>query len=124
MGERSWLARRVRRLVADDAQLDAEDLQAQVHHAGANEVRRCTKGEIVTVTGRIRSVVFRPKGSTPTLRAELFDGSGTVTLVWLGRRRITGIEPGRQIVATGRIADCGGVRTLFNPQYELKPVSA
>ena len=50
---------------------------------------------------------------------ELYDGSGTVTLVWLGRREIAGISPGRQLRATGRITTNGGRRVIFNPRYEL-----
>jgi hypothetical protein len=60
----------------------------------------------------------------PTLQAELFDGSGCVTLVWMGRRQIAGIEPGRVVVARGRLAEKNGTSVLFNPWYELKPTSS
>jgi hypothetical protein len=43
-----------------------------------------------------------------------------VTLVWLGRRRIPGIEPGRTIMAQGRIAMRDGRKVLYNPYYELQ----
>ena len=43
--------------------------------------------------GRLRSVEFCPQSADATLEAELFDGSEGVTLVWMGRRRIPGIEP-------------------------------
>ena len=49
-------------------------------------------------------------------------GSGpasSVTLVWLGRRRIPGIEPGRTVTARGRFADVEGKRVIYNPWYEL-----
>jgi hypothetical protein len=42
-----------------------------------------------------------------------------VTLVWLGRRRIPGIEPGRTLTACGRFADVEGKRVIYNPRYEL-----
>ena len=51
--------------------------------------------------------------------AELFDGSDLVTLVFLGRRHIAGIEPGRAITAKGRIAVRDGRKVLYNPYYEL-----
>ena len=60
----------------------------------------------------------------PTVDAELFDGTGSVHLVWLGRSRIPGIEPGRQLLARGRISEHAGVKVIFNPWYELKSVSA
>jgi hypothetical protein len=73
----------------------------------------------VTVFGTIRSVTIRPRAGTPALEAELFDGSGSVTLVWLGRRTIAGIEPGRQLRADGRITSGEGRKLIYNPRYEL-----
>jgi hypothetical protein len=59
------------------------------------------------------------------VQAELFDGTGAVRLVWLGRRRIAGIEPGRSLVARGRIArQSSGDLVIYNPWYELKPVGS
>jgi len=66
--------------------------------------------------------ILRPLAGVPTLEAELYDGTGTVTLVWLGRRRIRGIDPGSSLVARGRLTMRDGKVTLFNPQYELKAV--
>jgi hypothetical protein len=56
----------------------------------------------------------------PALEAELWDGSGLITLVWLGRRRIAGIEPGRSVKVTGRVGAQDKLRVMFNPRYELK----
>ncbi len=88
-----------------------------------------------TYTGAMRPLLFKvysdlpptplPLDPTsrgaPALDAELWDGSGTVTLVWLGRRRIKGIDPGRSIVVRGRVSVIDGQRTIFNPTYELRP---
>ena len=71
--------------------------------------------------GGSTTVTLRPRAGVPALEAELFDGSGRVDVVWLGRRRIGGIEPGRRIVVHGRITDQQGRRMIFNPSYELKP---
>jgi hypothetical protein len=56
----------------------------------------------------------------PALEAELYDGSGIVTLIWLGRRRIAGIEPGRQIKVSGLVGSQHAERVMFNPGYELR----
>ncbi|HVX46667.1 MAG TPA: OB-fold nucleic acid binding domain-containing protein [Mycobacteriales bacterium] len=117
---RGWLARCVRRLVADDADLDAEELRSDAQEAGATSVSECCQGQEVTVTGRLKTVVLSPRGAVPALEADLFDGSGSVKLVWLGRRQITGIEPGRMLAARGRVAERDGCRIMFNPWYELK----
>lgn len=75
----------------------------------------------VTVDGTLCSLTLRPRGGVPALEAELTDGTGTVTLIWLGRRRITGISPGRALRAEGRISVQDGVRVMFNPRYQLRP---
>lgn len=121
---RGWLGRVLRRLTVDDAALDAEDLLEDVEERGAKPVATCAQGQPVVVTGRLRSVVYTPRDTVPTVDAELYDGSGSVHLVWLGRSRIAGIEPGRALVARGRVAEQDGLKVIFNPWYELKPVGA
>jgi hypothetical protein len=114
-----WLSRTLQRLTADDHTIDAEELRADAVSAGCEPVSSCRKGEVVTVTGRLKAVVYTPRETVPTLEAELFDGSGSVTLVWLGRRRIPGVEPGRTVTAHGRFAAFDGRRVIYNPRYEL-----
>jgi hypothetical protein len=41
--------------------------------------------------------------------------------VWLGRRQIPGIEPGRALVAAGRVTRDNDQSVIFNPRYELRP---
>ncbi|MFR9729272.1 OB-fold nucleic acid binding domain-containing protein [Saccharopolyspora sp. MS10] len=112
--------RLVRRLTSDVAELDADDLSERSQADGAQRACDCRCGQEAVVLGRLRSVDMSPKHSAPTLEAELFDGTEGVTLVWLGRRRITGIEPGRTIRASGRIAVRDGRKVLYNPYYELQ----
>lgn len=114
-----WWSRTLQRLTADDHTIDAQQLRAGTASAGCESVGSCRKGAVVTVTGRLRSVVYTPRETVPTLEAELFDGSGSVTLVWLGRRRIPGIEPGRSLTARGRFASFDGRQVIYNPWYEL-----
>lgn len=97
-----------------------EDLRSEATAAGAEPVSACQVGEPVCVAGTLRAVVLRPLAGVPTLEAELYDGTGTVTLVWLGRRRIRGLDPGRSLVARGRLTQRDGKPTVFNPAYELK----
>ena len=73
------------------------------------------------VAGVLRSVVLRPREGVPTVEAELFDGTEGVTLIWMGRRRIPGIEPGRRVRLTGFVCTQEGRRTMFNPRYDLSP---
>jgi hypothetical protein len=115
------IKRALARLTLDDAELASQELQGACAQAGATAVTACTKGEPVRVAGTLRAVTLRPRAGAPTLEAELYDGSGSVTLIWLGRRRIAGIECGRRVVASGRLTSYGGRPTIYNAAYELQP---
>lgn len=119
-GQPGLLRRTLHRLAADTQELDAQAMQKQTVGVGAQPVVRCGNREVATVYGVLRTVTLRPRAGVPSLEAQLYDGSGTVELVWLGRRRIGGIEPGRRLIATGRVAVHAGRRTIFNPAYELR----
>lgn len=118
------LKRALTRLTANPEELDAADARVECAALGATAVAQCTFGEPVRLAGTLRTVVLRPRAGVPTLEAELFDGSGTVTLVWLGRRRIGGIEPGRMLVVSGRLTQHDGRPTVYNPSYELRVPNA
>ena len=53
------------------------------------------------------------------LEAEIYDGTGSVTAIFLGRRRICGIETGKNMVLRGRITEREGQSIIYNPRYEL-----
>jgi hypothetical protein len=73
----------------------------------------------VTICGTLRTVTLRPRGGVPVLEAELDDGSGAITLIWLGRRRIAGVAPGRSMTVRGRLGVYDRLRVMYNPRYEL-----
>lgn len=108
------------RLTAEASDLDAAELQSDVARCSASPLYSLCRGEVATVTGRLRAVVYTPRENAPTLQAELFDGSASIDLVWLGRRRVAGIEPGRTIMARGRVGDHDGRLAIYNPWYELR----
>jgi hypothetical protein len=109
------------RLTADDEELAGRELASGLDEVGATPVTRCSRGEPVCVAGTLRSVTLRPRAGVPTLEAELYDGTGTITLIWLGRRRIGGIDCGRSMVARGRLTEHAGRPTIYNAEYELRP---
>jgi hypothetical protein len=72
----------------------------------------------------VSTVTITPRAGHPALEVELRDGSGAVTLVWLGRRQIPGIDPGRTLKVWGRISCHEGKRLIYNPRYELMEAPA
>lgn len=100
--------------------LEAQELRRDTARAGCQPIADAADRERVELAGHIRTITLRPRGGVPALEAELYDGTGTITLVWLGRRRIGGVEPGRAIKVVGRASTQGRVRVMFNPRYELR----
>ena len=100
--------------------MEARELQSHTAQAGCCPIAEAVDRERVELRGHLRTVTLRPRGGVPALEAELYDGSGSITVIWLGRRRIAGIEPGRAIKVQGRIGVQDKVRVMFNPRYELR----
>jgi amino acid transporter len=71
------------------------------------------------VQGRVTSIKSAPRGSAPYLQVEVWDPTGGVTLQFLGRRDIAGLEVGSQIRAEGMVGEEEGTLTILNPSYEL-----
>jgi hypothetical protein len=105
---------------ASAANQEARHLRSETVEAGCCPVADAQDRQLVSLHGTLRTVTLRPRGGVPALEAELYDGSGLITLVWLGRRRIAGIEPGRNLRVEGRIGVHDSTRVMFNPRYELK----
>ncbi len=121
MGHRPSL---LHRLTASPQRLDAAQLQDEVADRRCMPTADLVRGQKVRVVGRLRAVVYTPSETVPTLTADLFDGTSCVELVWLGRRRIAGLEPGRRMMARGRVGEHNGRMALYNPYYELLPPAA
>ena len=71
------------------------------------------------VQGQVTAIKNAPRGSAPLLQVEVWDQTGGVTLQFLGRREIAGLEVGSQIRAEGMVGEEEGALTILNPSYEL-----
>ena len=100
---------------------EARELRKDTEKAGLVAIADAPDRTRVVVQGTLKTVTLRPRGGVPALEAELYDGSGSINVVWLGRRRIGGISPGRGIRVVGRIGLQDGTRVMYNPRYDLRP---
>jgi hypothetical protein len=100
---------------------DARDLRTRYRASEMDCIADAPDRQQVRLRGTLKTVTLRPRGGVPALEAELYDGSGVLTIVWLGRRRIAGIDPGRSLEVQGRVGEHAGERIIFNPRYELMP---
>ena len=111
----------LRDLVASQAEIEASEERRETELRGCTAVGDLEDRKRGTVSGVLRSVTLRPRQTVPALEADLYDGSGSVNVVWLGRREIAGIEPGRRARLEGLVCIQNGRRTMYNPRYELSP---
>jgi len=63
----------------------------------------------------------QPWGGVATLECTLRDETGSIALVFLGRRHISGIKAGTRLLAEGMVSDRGGRLAMLNPEYEILP---
>ncbi len=108
------------RALASRSELDDAEERSESAGAGCTPISTLEARSRVRVAGVLRSITVRPRAGVQALEGELYDGSGAITLVFLGRREIPGIEAGRHLVAEGLVADLDGGRVIFNPHYELR----
>lgn len=122
MAEKNRLRRTISRWASPDDQ-HARDLRrtfAVDEQAGIDRIGDAADRERVRLRGTLRTVTLRPRGGVPALEAELYDGTGSITVIWLGRRQISGVVPGRSLEIQGRIGRHDGQRIMYNPRYELR----
>lgn len=120
-GNPGLLSRVTARLSRTESEIEARDLQQSTWRLGVTPIVDLVDRAEASVCGSVRSVTLRPRVKVPALVVEIFDGSKTLNLIWLGRRRIGGIAPGIYLTAHGRVTYQHGIPTIFNPSYEIKP---
>lgn len=114
-------------LAVPDEDTEVEDREAQIDKgyfhpvSGTSSIASLQNRERARVAGRIRSVTVQPWGSVPTLECDLTDDHRHMTVAFLGRRQVAGIEPGSRIVVDGTVGMRRGQLMMINPDYELLP---
>lgn len=115
----SWLSRVVAGLRVSREQIDADDEARIAARRGTTPVGEVVPRTHTTVSGVLRAVTYGPVSAKPVLTGQLYDGTGSIDLVWIGRRSIAGIRPGAHLRAEGMVAAGRTRPTIYNPAYEL-----
>ncbi len=82
-------------------------------------IGKITWRERAHVQGRVTSIKSAPRESAPNVEVEIWDETGGVTLQFLGRRDIAGLDVGSQLRAEGMVGEAEGSLTILNPSYEI-----
>lgn len=118
MARRFW--DRLAHLVRSNEEISDDQRARLAEDSGADTIASAPDRAKVRLRGTIDVLTIRPRSENSAwLEAEFSDGTGTVALIWMGRREIPGIEAGRQLVVEGRISVVDGGRRIYNPWYQL-----
>lgn len=114
---------KLKRLTATPAQLDSQRLRDFcAAFPDVKAIADLEPREHGTVVGEVQSwrIVPKPDGS-PWLEVTMSDGTGTVVVMWTGRKKIAGVHEGRRLLVSGRGSPSGRTNRLMimNPRYEL-----
>jgi len=71
------------------------------------------------VRGNVTAIRTAPSGGAPRVDVEIWDSTGGITLQFLGRREIAGLEVGSTLCAEGMVGEANGTLTILNPSYEI-----
>lgn len=71
------------------------------------------------VAGRVHSMRVQPAAGISSLEATVMDSSGSLVLIFQGRRLVPGIETGALLLAEGMVGERGGRTAMINPTYTI-----
>ena len=73
----------------------------------------------VRIAGVIRRMTVLPMQGKEALQALISDGTGEVTIVFMGRRGIGGLSLGKRVVVEGVLAEHRSEVRMVNPKLEF-----
>jgi RecG-like helicase len=113
---RRWLARFNE---SDEERLAAETRAWADSIPGSVRIAQAPKREPVKIAGVIRRITVLPMEGAEALEAVITDGTGEITVVFMGRRGIGGLSLGRRLVVEGVVAEQHGETRMVNPRLEF-----
>ena len=113
------LGKAMKRLTKPVEELDREALEKYCDDLGATPMDHITPRRPSRVAGEIRAVRIVPRAGAPAMEVTVSDGRGSVVGVFLGRRKIPGMSPGRRVLFAGVAGKDENRFLIYNPEYQL-----
>ena len=82
-------------------------------------IQACPERIRARVAGVVRRVTLHALEGRNSVAAEVYDGTGEVTAVWVGRDSIPGLRLGSRLVLEGVMARERGELRMVNPQFDF-----
>ena len=99
--------------LAEETRAWAETVEGSVRIADA------VPRQPVRIAGVIRRMTVLPMEGKEALQALISDGTGEVTIVFMGRRGIGGLSLGKRVVVEGVLGEHRGDVRMVNPRLEF-----
>ena len=101
--------------------LDREQLAAFCEGLDVTPLDQLPLRVPIKIAGEISAIRLVPRAGAPALEVTIGDGHGRAVAVFLGRRTIPGMTPGRRLMAEGVAVPHGPMRAIYNPRYRFLP---
>jgi hypothetical protein len=111
----------VNRLTKPVEELDRQKLATFCGQLGVTMIGDVTLRHPARVAGEVKAVRIVPRAGAPALEVTVGDGHHSLTAVFLGRRKIPGMSPGRRLVLDGVPGKDHNQVVVYNPKYQFLP---
>jgi len=114
------MRRLLERLNESDETRLAEETRAWADTiVGSTRIAVAPARQPVKIAGVIRRMTVLPMEGKEALQALISDGTGEVTIVFMGRRGIGGLSLGKRVVVEGVLGEHRGDVRMVNPRLEF-----
>ncbi|MGH9171170.1 MAG: OB-fold nucleic acid binding domain-containing protein, partial [Acidimicrobiales bacterium] len=86
---------------------------------GEIPISELSRRQRAKVAGRVRSVRVQAGAGVPSVECVLADSTGLLLLVFQGRRRVPGIDPGAYVAVEGMVGERGRRLVMINPLFTI-----
>lgn len=108
------------RMAESDEQRLREEIQAWASKVpSAVPIAEAPVRAPVTLAGVVKRITVHPEHGLEALEALLTDGTGEMSVMWMGRRAIPGLTLGTKLVVEGVIGEQRQGRRMVNPSFEF-----
>lgn len=117
------LSRFIHKLARPPEDIRAENLRKWASTVdGATPIGQLRPRERCRVAGVVQNIRIDPRTGSGSIEATIIDGTGQMTVKWLGRSALSGITLGMGLIVDGIIGSTpDGKLNILNPEYRLFP---
>jgi cytochrome c-type biogenesis protein CcmE len=115
-----------RRLFGRFSESDEERLANEIRTwaseiPGTVRISDARSREQVRIAGVIKRITVYPAEGSEAVEGVISDGTGEISVVWMGRRSIPGLRLGTRVLVEGVLAEGrGSRRKMVNPKFEFR----